>query len=85
MVSVLFLSNLFKTLFNICMKSKILLAIFIPLLFTLAACPFSFGDNDEWKENMQKYEAVITHMADNMKIAIDTYQPVWDEAEKLGL
>ena len=50
-----------------------------------AADAFFKKFNDEWKENMQKYEAVITHMADNMKIAIDTYQPVLDEAEELGL
>ena len=49
-MSVLFLSNLCKVLFNICMKNKLLLVPFIPLLFTLTACPFSFEDNDEWKE-----------------------------------
>lgn len=32
------------------MKNKLLLVPFIPLLFTLTACPFSFGDNDAWKE-----------------------------------
>ena len=39
----------------------------------------------EWHENMIKYQKVISHMANNMNIAIDTYQPVWDEAEELGL
>ena len=32
------------------MKNKLLLALFIPLLFTLTACPFSFDDNGAWKE-----------------------------------
>ena len=50
-----------------------------------AADAFFTKFDDEWKKNMKKYEDVINHMADNMKIAIDTYQPVWDEAEELGL
>ena len=32
------------------MKRKLLVIPFIALSLTLTACPFSFGDNDAWKE-----------------------------------
>ena len=62
-MSVLSLSNICKTLLNICMKNKLLLAPFISLLFTLTACPFSFRDNDEWKEKWGTPELFLENIA----------------------
>lgn len=41
--------------------------------------------DNEWEKNITDYIDVIQHMSDNMKIADDKYQKVFDTAEKIKL
>lgn len=41
--------------------------------------------DNEWEKNIIDYIDVIQHMSDNMKIADDKYQKVFDTAEKIKL
>jgi len=41
--------------------------------------------NNEWEKNITDYIDVIQHMSDNMKIADDKYQTVFDTAEGIKL
>lgn len=39
--------------------------------------------DDEWKKNFDDYTKVVEHMADNMNIAKNKYQAIFDQADKL--
>lgn len=41
--------------------------------------------DEEWLKNFDDYIAVINHMANNIQIAKNKYQPIFDEADKLNL
>lgn len=41
--------------------------------------------NTDLKKNMKLYAEVVDHMAQNMDIAVNRYQEVFDEAEQLKL
>jgi WXG100 family type VII secretion target len=45
---------------------------------------FTKYDN-EWVQNIKDYIDVIQHMSDNMQIADDKYQTVFDTADKIKL
>ena len=39
--------------------------------------------DDEWKKNFDDYTKVVEHMADNMNVAKNKYQAIFDQADKL--
>ena len=41
--------------------------------------------DDQWYKNFSDYIAVIGHMSDNMDIANQKYQEIFDEADKISL
>lgn len=41
--------------------------------------------DNEWEKNITDYSEVIQHMSDNMSIADNKYQTVFDTAEKIKL
>lgn len=41
--------------------------------------------DEQWVKNLDDYTIVIEHMAKNMIIAKNCYQPLFDEAEQLRL
>lgn len=52
---------------------------------TQAAEAFFKKFDDQWLKNMDQYSDVIEHMSDNMKIANEKYQLVFEKAEELDL
>lgn len=52
---------------------------------TDAGVAFFTKFNDEWKKNFDDYTEVVKHMADNMDVAKNKYQAIFDQADKLKI